>query len=284
VKNYKQFNISAKPFNIDLLSGALWELEILGLNEFESNISIFVYEDSDVDKKHIGRVLDGLKIENLIQSYSVIEEIIENKNWNKEWEKKIKTIEVSDKIVITPSFREYKGNKDQIIITIDPKMSFGTGEHQTTQIMLQLLEKYNKTGNFVLDVGSGTSVLGITASKLGSKKIISVDNDEWCYINGLENAKKNEASNVNVLYGTIEEVFEKDFDLVLANINKNVLLEIKNELYTKVKNGGFLILSGILENDSEEIKRQFTQIGLTALETKQSDEWIGVVFQKSLSR
>ena len=281
MKNYREFKISSQPFNADLLSGVLWELEILGLNEFDDYITIFVYEDSEISKQLLENLLNKLKSEKVIQSFLISEQILENKNWNEEWEKKINTIEVSDKIVITPSFKEYFGKEDQIVIIIDPKMSFGTGEHQTTKLVLQLLEKYNKKGNVVLDVGSGTSVLGIAASKLGSKNIISVDNDEWCYINGIENVEKNKITNVEVRLGTIKDITEKEFDLVLANINKNVLLDIKQDLFSKVKDGGLLILSGILETDLTEIKRQFTQLGLTALEFKQSDEWIGIIFQKA---
>lgn len=281
MKDYKQFIIKSSPFNVDLLSGALWELEILGLNEYYDYLSVFVNEDSDVTQSEIMGKLESLKTENLLNSFSVQTDVIENKNWNEEWEKTINVIEVSDKIVIKPTFREYEAKEGQIVITLDPKMSFGTGEHQTTKIVLQLVEKYHKVENTVLDVGSGTSVLGIATSLLGAKSVVAVDNDEWCYINGKENVKRNNISNFEVLLGTIDDVKESEFDLVMANINRNILIEIKEKLFSKVKSSGLLILSGLLNSDEDEIKRQFTQLGLTALETHQLDEWIGLVFRKS---
>jgi ribosomal protein L11 methyltransferase len=281
MQDYRQFIIKANPFNIDLLSGVLWELDILGINEYDDHLKAFVYENSKVSEDDIKATLDSLISENLIQSYIVEVRLLENKNWNEEWEKKINVIDVSDRIVIKPTFRDYQQKEDQIVIIIDPKMSFGTGEHQTTKLVLQLVEKYHQEGNYVLDVGSGTSVLGIAAAKLGAEKVVAVDNDEWCYINGKENVERNNISNLDVLHGTIDDVADSEFDLVLANINKNVLIEIKQSLYKKIKHSGLLIISGILDVDLEEIKRQFTQLGLTALDSHQLDEWIGLVFKKA---
>ncbi|MCB0730018.1 MAG: 50S ribosomal protein L11 methyltransferase [Ignavibacteriae bacterium] len=281
MKNYKEYTISSEPFNVDLLSGILWELEILGLNEFDNFLTIFVYEDSDITQDIIKEKLKSLVVEKLIDSYLITEKTLESKNWNEEYEKNINVIEVSDKIIIRPTFKSYESKENQIEVLIDPKMSFGTGEHQTTKLMLQLLEENIKIGNTVLDVGSGTAVLGITASKLGASKVIAVDNDEWCYINGKENVEKNSVNNVEVLLGTINDVNESDFDLILANINTHILIEIKQELYNKLNSSGLLILSGILHTDLEEIKRQFAQIGLTALFHRQQDEWIGIILNKA---
>lgn len=280
MQDYNQFNISVTPFNVDLLSGALWNLDILGLNEYDNYLSIFVYEDSSISKSIIEETLQKLVNESLIESYSITEEHVENQNWNAEWESRINVIEVSERIVIKPSFREYKERENQIVITIDPKMSFGTGEHETTKIMLKLVDKYIEKGLKVLDVGSGTSVLGIAASKLGAKNVISVDNDEWCYVNGLENVERNTVTNVSVVHGTIKDINDSDFDIVLANINKNVLIEIKETLYQKVKPSGLLVLSGLLDIDKADIERQFTPLGLTALEVLQLENWIGIVFKK----
>ena len=280
MKNFKQFTVSTIPFNVDVLSGALWELEILGLTEYDNYLTAFVYEDSEVRKAELEQVLENLKKENLIENYSISEELIKNKNWNAEWESNVNIIEVSDRIVIKPSFRDYEQKKDQIVITIDPKMSFGTGEHETTKLILKLVDKYICQGSTVLDVGSGTSVLGIAASKLGAKNVISIDNDEWCYINGLENVEKNNLTNIKVLHGTIYDIGDKQFNIVLANINLNVLLDIKQELFNKVENLGLLILSGILLSDLEEIKRQFLHLGLTALEYLEINNWISIVFKK----
>ncbi len=281
MENYRQINVSSVPFNVDILSGSLWELDILGLNEYDNYLSIFVYESSNIDENIIFEQLNKLVSENLIETFSVETKIVENKNWNEEWENKINVIEVTENIIIKPSFRKYAAKENQIVIEIDPKMSFGTGEHQTTKLVLRMLDKYFSDVKSVLDVGSGTAVLGIAASMMGAENVIAVDNDEWCFINGKENVERNNLSNVKLVYGTIEDIKEDKFDLVMANINKNVLLEIKQELYNKVKHEGTLILSGLLVSDLAKIQRQFTQIGLTALEFQQLDEWISIIFKKT---
>lgn len=279
MKNYKQFTIKSEPFNVDLLSGNLWNLDILGINEYDDYLTIFVYEDSDLNIEEIEKSLSDLKNQKLINSFSVEFENLEWKNWNEEWESKINVIEVSDKLVIKPSFKEYSAKPNQIILTIDPKMSFGTGEHQTTKIMLTLLQKYISNAKSVLDLGSGTGVLGIAASKFGAEKVICIDNDELCYENAKENIEKNNVANVEIINGEIEKVKDLKFDLILANINKHILIEIYKDLKKVNRENGILILSGLLETDYEQIKKQYTQIGYTALEFLQKDEWIGIVFK-----
>lgn len=280
MKNFIQFNIHFEPFNIDIVSGAIWEFEILGINENDNFISVYVNQDSNTNKEMLQSCLQNLIKERIINSFEITDDHIQNKNWNEEWEKKINVIEVSERIAIKPTFREYEPKENQIVLIIDPKMSFGTGEHQTTKLVLQFLEKYSNKGDKVLDVGSGTAVLGIAASKLGADSVIGVDNDEWCYINGIENVERNNLKNVELIHGTISDIQDNDFDLVTANINKNVLLEIKELLNKKLKKNGLLVLSGLLENDLGEIKRQFTNTGLTALEVKHLDEWVAIVLKK----
>jgi ribosomal protein L11 methyltransferase len=283
MQNYRQFKITTEPFNVEILSSILWELEILGINEYDNYLEVFIDEGSEINSKTIHNILTKSVKEKLLNSFSIEEELLPVINWNEEWEKQINVIEVSDRIVIKPSFRDYEAKENQIIITIDPKMSFGTGEHETTRIVLLLLEKYLEQGVNVLDVGSGTAILSIAAALLGAKKVLAIDNDEWCFTNGIENIERNNINNVIVQHNTINKIEADDFDLVLANINKNILLDIKTELANKCKKDGLVILSGILLSDEDEIKRQFTQIGLTALDQKQINEWIGIVFQRTLN-
>lgn len=281
--NYKEFKITTKPFNNEVLSSVLWQLELLGINEFDDYLTIFTDENSEITIESISELLSKLKEEKLINSFSIDEKLLANKNWNEEWEKKINVVEVSDKIVIKPTFKDYNQKENQIIITLDPKMSFGTGEHETTKIILLFLEKYLSKNYKVLDIGSGTAILSIAASKLGASKVFAIDNDEWCYINGKENIEKNKLTNITVLHSTVDKLDEDNFDLILANINKNVLLDIKKDISEKCKNNGIVILSGVLETDELEIKRQFARVGLTALEQNQINEWIGIVLKKTIS-
>jgi len=281
MKTHKQFNISTTPFNVDLLSGLLWQLDIEGLNEYDNYLIIFAKEESKVSKSDLFNYLTTIKNENLIESFTIEESSIEEINWNEEWEKKINVIEVTDKIVIKPTFREYSPKENQLVITIDPKMSFGTGEHETTKLVLQLLDEHIGEVKRVLDVGSGTGVLGIAASLFGAEEVVGIDNDEWCIENGNENiALNNVESKVEVRLSEIGNVKDEPFDLILANINKHILLDIGESIVNLTIPKGKIILSGLLFTDREDILNAYSKYDLKLLEEKQLGEWIALVFQK----
>ena len=282
MKHYKEFTITAEPFNAELISGLMWELDIIGVNEEVNCIKIFTKEESKVSADDVKELLQRFADEKMLFTYSVEENYVEDKNWNEEWEKSVNVIEVSDRIVIKPSFRDYADKPGQIVITIDPKMSFGTGEHQTTKLVLQLLEKYVQKGMKMLDVGSGTGVLSIAAVKLGAASAIAVDNDEWCFGNAKENCELNFASgNVDVRLGEIKDIEENDFDLITANIQKNILLDISKDLKAKIKSNGIIILSGLLFQDEEDILKRYTSLGFQFNEKKTLDEWIAMIFKNT---
>ncbi len=282
MEDFKKFIIKTEPFNPELVSGMLWELEILGIEESEDSISAYGKENSGLTEEKIAELLKKLSAENLIESFQISEETVENKNWNAEWEKKQEIIKIPPRIVIRPSFKTYEPSGGEIVITINPKMSFGTGRHETTKLMLQLLQKYLRPDDEVLDVGTGTGVLGIAAAKLNAKRVLAIDNDEWCYINGTENIQINNVSGkVKILHSEISSVADQVFDLVLANINKNILLSIQQELVRTTKNGaGRLILSGILNSDEKELIETFENLSFNLLESKRLNEWSALVFEK----
>jgi len=281
MKTHKQFNIYTTPFNADLLSGLLWQLNIEGINEYDNYLSVFANEESNVTNYKIKNLLSKIKNENLIETFEIDESNVEEENWNEEWEKKINVIKVTDKIIIKPTFRKYEPKKDQLVITIDPKMSFGTGEHETTRLVLQLLDKHIDSVKTVLDVGSGTGILGIAASLLGAEHVVGIDNDEWCIENGNENLELNGVqSKVEIRLAEIKDVNDNPFDLIVANINKHILLDIAESIYTLTKQSGKIILSGLLYSDRDDIVKLYTSFGLLLLEEKQLGEWIALVFKK----
>lgn len=280
MKNYKEFIVAANPFNVDLLSGYLWNLEIAGIREMDNYLIVNALEENNISKTDVENLLNNLVKENLVESFTIDEKIYEDQNWNEEWEKTINVIHVSGKIIIKPTFKEYTPKEDQIVIEIVPKMSFGTGEHQTTKLVLLALEKYVTPGIKTIDVGSGTGILAIASVMLGGKSAIAIDNDEWCLINGKENIELNNvADKIEVRNCEVQEVPETEFDFVLANINKNVLLNINEELYKKIKPGGKLILSGILDIDEEDIKKSYSLPNLKIIDKFQLDEWIALIFE-----
>ena len=281
IKKYYQFNIASLPFNPDIISGMMWQLDIQGINEFDNYISVFAAEESEVCKESIDKILIELMKQNLIESYTVDEFTLEDKNWNEEWEKKIQVIEVTDKIVIKPSFRKYQSKPGQIIITIDPKMSFGTGEHETTKLVLSLLEKYIEKGMRVLDIGSGTGILSIASSLLGAEKVIGIDNDEWCLKNGKENILLNNVQDsVEIRLCEIDQVENEKFDLIVANINKHILLDIGKYIVGNLTNHGKVILSGLLIADKDDIQNLYKEYNLQTIEEQTMGEWLSLVFAK----
>jgi len=280
MKNFFAYKIFCKPFDTDLISGLMWNFDITGLLENDDHITIFISGNSSTTEEQIAEAMNRLKNDNLIESFRIEKELLEDKNWNEIWEKSREVIRVSDRIVIKPTFKEYSAKSDEIVLTIDPKMSFGTGEHQTTKLILRLLEKYVTKELKVLDVGSGTGILAIAAVKLGASKAIAVDFDEICLDNCKENCVLNEVSDsVEIITGEIDEVKEKDFDLILANIQKNVLIEIAEKINTKLKPKGVAILSGLLESDKIAIEKKYHALGLRTTHIETLDEWIAIAFQ-----
>lgn len=281
MKRFKQITIQTKPQNNDLVTGLLWQLEIDGITENDNNtLTVFVDSSKNISQKEICPVLNEAVLNHFIDSYEVTEEEFEDRNWNEEYEKNVRVIQVTEKIVIKPSFKEYERKGDELIIAIDPKMSFGTGEHQTTKLVLMFLEKYVKNGYSVLDVGSGTGILAIASVMLGAEKALAIDNDEWCLLNGKENVKMNNLEDkVEVRLAEINDIAEKEFDLIVANINKHILLEIAGEIRNKKKKTGVLILSGLLITDETEINDNYSSHGFKLIEKAEMGEWISLIFQ-----
>ncbi len=282
MKNFIQYTIKTTPFETEILSSYLWQLNIEGLLENDNNI--IAYSSQDL-RKQIEKKLKELVTEGFVKQFNIIEKKVETKNWNEEWEKKINIVEVSEKIVIKPSFKNYDSKPDQVVITIDPKMSFGTGDHPTTKMALKLLEKYLTSEKKIIDVGTGTGILSIAAAKLGVEKIIGIDNDEWCLINATENVNKNQVEEkVEIKKAELHEIKEKDFEFVIANINKNVLKEISQNINNKLSGNGKLILTGLLIEDEEDILKSYSFPGLNLKEKFTEDEWIALYFEKEIMR
>lgn len=281
MKNYKKYMVRVIPHNVDFITGILWELDLAGITEYDDFLEVFATEGSDVTKDKIDKLLSGLKKDNAIEVYEITEEEIEDRNWNEEWEKNLNIIEVTDKIVIKPSFREYDAPPGKVVLEINPKMSFGTGEHETTKLVLTMLEKYPAKGA-ALDVGSGTGILAIAAVKLGAAKAIGIDNDEWCLVNGKENTKLNGVEDkVDIRLTELSGVDEEEFDLVLANINRNILLDIAGEISDKTKKAGKLILSGLLIHDENPVIQKYNDNGFELIEKAAMNEWITLVMRKT---
>lgn len=278
-KSFKEFIITAEPFNAEILSSILWELNIDGINEEVNCLKVFA-QDETVTIQSIENELQHLKENNLLRNFSVQENFIAERNWNEDWEKSREVVRVTDRIIIKPTFKDYQPKQNEIVLTLDPKMSFGTGDHQTTKICLSFLEKYIKPGMKILDAGSGTAILALAAVKLGAEKVIAFDIDEWCFDNGIENTKLNNvADKVEIRKCELNDISENNFDLIIANIQKNILLDLADGFKQRLKSDGILILSGLLEMDREVIKEKYSSLRFNEMDFLQMDEWIGIVFK-----
>jgi ribosomal protein L11 methyltransferase len=280
MEKYKEFIITSTPFLPEILQGLLWKFDITGIQEERNFIRVFCTEESQIQQKDISSELQRLVNEAIIESFIVDEQVLENRNWNEEWEKSREVIYVSNNLVIKPSFKDYSAKPNQITIIIDPKMSFGTGEHQSTKLSLIFLEKYVKRDMKILDVGTGTAILAIASIKLGADKVIAIDNDEWSYNNSVENCEVNSVEEkVDVRLCEIGDVKDKDFDLIVANIQRDILLDIRAEIQKRMRKNGILILSGLLILDREEIIQIYETLNFSAIDSAISEEWVSLVFQ-----
>jgi ribosomal protein L11 methyltransferase len=202
-------------------------------------------------------------------------------NWNEEWEKHYDPILIEGEIYVRASFHSPQPNVKHEIV-INPKMSFGTGHHATTFLMLSLLLDVVHHGKRVLDIGSGTGILAIMAHKLGAAQIEAFDIDDWCVENGNENFDLNGIHDLKMGLGSVREINPQGtFDVVLANINKNVLLDEMEAYATLVKQGGKILLSGFYEQDVNDIQSSAEKVGFKKLTLKTKDRWAALVLLKS---
>ncbi len=209
------------------------------------------------------------------------EEVQQERNWNREWEKTIKP-QVIGRFFIHPTWSDHTPPPGTIPITIDPKMSFGTGYHETTRLLLRLLPGYVKVDDYALDMGTGTGILAVAALRLGAGRAIGIDIDPWSYDNALENAKRNKVDDrLEIRIGSSEMIpTGTKFNLVLANINRNILLDLADVLAGSLAPGGILMLSGILTEDIGSIADHPVYQKLKLLETCSENEWQALVYQK----
>lgn len=200
-------------------------------------------------------------------------EVMEDKNWNEEWEKHFfEPIIIDDQCVIHSSFHK-DIPKLKYDIIIDPKMAFGTGHHETTSLMIAEILKTDFFGKTVLDMGCGTSVLAILASMKGASAITAIDIDDWCVDNSLENIGLNGISNIQVLLGDASLLSDRHFDIILANINRNILLNDMEKYSACLPKGGLLFMSGFYTEDIPLLTSKATELDLKQEYFLQKNNW-----------
>ncbi|MFM1808356.1 MAG: ribosomal protein methyltransferase [Bacteroidota bacterium] len=255
----------------------LAELSELPFDTFEeTHDGLIAY----VDKRHM-QVIE-LHAERDFPITSGLTEVVELKvdeiqqeNWNAKWESSFEPIQIADRIAVRAPFHASCGVDIELII--EPKMSFGTGHHQTTYQMLQGIDDLDLDRKTVLDVGCGTAVLAILAAKKGAVEVEAFDCDDWCVDNSIENAQRNSVS-LKVWQASDFEAIQKQYDVLLANINKNVLMAQVKDYARVLKRQGVILISGFYFEDLEDLKEVFEQHGFTYLSHTLKDNWVCAKF------
>jgi ribosomal protein L11 methyltransferase len=253
--------------------------EILMAELAEAGFDAFMETDNGFEAYAEEEKFDAAAVASLREKYdrhtplTFLFDRIEKKNWNEEWEKNYEPINVEDKCLIRAEF--HKPDKQypyEVIIT--PKMSFGTGHHQTTYLMIKNQMTIDHKNKRVMDAGCGTAILSIMACKLGAKEVEAFDIDEWSVINGKENIEINQCKNITIQQGTVQEVnLTGKFDIILANINKNVLLSEMKIYTTYLNRGGLILLSGFYSSDIPDLISEASEYNLKELTRDERQTW-----------
>lgn len=273
--DYLEFKIKCLEEFREILIAELAEIGFDSFLENEDGIDAYILE-SEFDREKFAEVISEYQEAGQI---SLTEGLMPKVNWNEEWERNYDPIEVEELVYVRASFHEPKsGFKHEIVI--NPKMSFGTGHHATTYQMLRHQGELDHSGKRVLDVGSGTGILAIMAHLLGAREVEAFDIDDWCVDNGNENFDLNGLS-TRMGLGTIREVNPQGpFEIVLANINKNVLLD-EIQIYAGLLSPkGFLLLSGFYTEDIEDLIIAARPHGLVLQQKSSKDNWAALILQK----
>ncbi len=199
-------------------------------------------------------------------------------NWNAEWEKNFNSIQVDNKVSVRAPFHE-NPNLDFDIV-IEPKMSFGTGHHETTHMMIQQLLEMDVSNKSVLDMGCGTGILAIFAEMKGAKPIDAIDIDTWCYENSLENVDRNHCEHISVFEGDASLLSGKSYDIIIANINRNILLQDMDAYMESLNENGQILFSGFYKEDIPILDEKVISYGLQLVKTFERNNWISLRYQK----
>ncbi|MBS1489877.1 MAG: 50S ribosomal protein L11 methyltransferase [Bacteroidetes bacterium] len=260
--------------------------EIMMAEVAEAGFESFIETDEGFEAYVEGEKYDHRYLTEIKEKYKHVSPLlffqdqIKKQNWNEEWEKNVEPIIVDNQCLVRAEFHKIE-KKYPYEIIITPKMSFGTGHHQTTYLMLKNMMRINHQNKKVMDAGCGTAILSIMASHLGAAHIEAFDIDEWSVLNGQENTQINQCHNITIRQGKISDLtFNSSFDIVLANINRNILLDEMNRYAGVLYQQGHLLLSGFFSKDIPVLAEEATKYGLYEIFRDEKETWATVAFLK----
>ena len=266
------FTVSPKEPASEIL---IAELGNVGFESFvENEIGVTAYIQKEAYKENILEDIYILNSEEFSIKYTKNE--VAQTNWNAEWEKNFTPIKVDDLVSIRAPFHENPNLKYEIVI--EPKMSFGTGHHETTHMMVQHLLQLDLENKKVLDMGCGTGILAIFTEMKGAKPIDAIDIDNWCYENSLENVSRNNCKNISVYEGDSSLLINKKYDVIIANINRNILLMDMKVYINCLKENGILLLSGFYQEDIPIIDAEVSKYNLNLDTYIERNNWVALKY------
>lgn len=269
-----EFKISPQELGNEILVAELAELGFESFSETEDSLKAYI-QSSVYDEKAVKEMpifnMDTFKVE-----FST--SLIADQNWNAKWEENYPPVVIEDRVAIRAPFHP-PFTEVEFDIVIEPKMSFGTAHHATTAQMISYILKQDVKGLNLLDMGSGTAVLAILASMRGANHIDAIDNDEWAYNNAIENVSRNNIKNISVELGDADLLKGREYDLVIANINRNILLNDIKHYAACMHKSNLLLLSGFYESDIEILSAEALKYGLVYQEHTIDRDWVAGVWK-----
>ncbi|AXG74854.1 50S ribosomal protein L11 methyltransferase [Flavobacterium arcticum] len=266
------FTVTPKEPGVEILIAQLGETPFESFIETDAGVSAYIQKE--LWDENILNDIQILESDDFKIEYTFEE--IDQVNWNEEWEKNFEPIEVDNTCYVRAPFHEKKDVQYDIVI--EPKMSFGTGHHETTFMMIQHILETEMKGKKTLDMGCGTAILAILAEMKGASPIDAIDIDNWCYLNSIENAERNNCKEINVYEGDAALLQEKKYDIIIANINRNILLNDMQQYVDCLNPNGTLFLSGFYEEDIPFIDASCTEKGLTLTKKHQRNNWVALKY------
>ncbi len=268
------FTVEPKELGSEILVAELGEKPFESFTE--SDFGVVAYIQKQLWTEDVLEDIQILSSPEFTISYTIEE--IEQVNWNEEWEKNFEPIDVDGKCHVRAPF--HPKTNAEFDIVIEPKMSFGTGHHETTHMMIQHLVETDVKGLKTLDMGCGTAILAILAEMKGAQPIDAIDIDNWCYLNSIENAERNNCKHISVYEGDASLLEGKKYDIIIANINRNILLNDMQQYVACLNENGILFLSGFYTEDIPVISESCTSKGLTYVKQFERNNWVALKFVK----
>jgi ribosomal protein L11 methyltransferase len=274
--DYIEFNftISPKESGNEILTATLADIGFESFVETETGLLAYIphtkFVAGEVEK------LDILQNKEFKIKFNY--QNIQDKNWNEEWERSYNSVTIAGKCCVRAPFHP-QNDKCTYDIIIEPKMSFGTAHHETTALMLEQILKLDLSNKTVLDMGCGTAVLSILAAKMGASAVTAIDIDEWAFNNSVENVEKNKTDNVKVQFGDVS-IVKDSYDVIFANINRNILMNDIPEYTNHLNKSGILLLSGFYEADIPLIADKAESNGMKSTASFIKNNWVVLTFKK----